>query len=218
MKNCEKCEFYGGYDYDYDTEICTHEGGDANCPFNDISSLKNNGIKIEIDAGFMHEYIRSTLKNTIESETICVARNEIKNLVAEEMKQEILEEMRSQIKDVISKAISDFMKKEITIGGTWIEPERKMTREQYLGETIESELKFRFDEDAIKRYAENRVREGIDKYNDSLRDEINAGIKTYFNAATREILTENVVSMLMCNDTYKKLSENIQNFLPNKTE
>ena len=57
----------------------------------------------------------------------------------------------------------------------------------------------------------------INTYDRKLRDEINAGIKQYFNAATREVLTENVVSMLMCNDTYKKLSDSMQTFLPTNT-
>ena len=63
-------------------------------------------------------------------------------------------------------------------------------------------------------YAEKEVKRGIDDFERKLKDEINAGIKTYFNTATRQILTDNVVSMLMCNDTYKKLSDSMQTFLP----
>ena len=60
MKKCEDCEFCEGFNYDDGTSICAYESGYEQCPFNDTSNLKSNGIKIEIDAGFMHEYIRST--------------------------------------------------------------------------------------------------------------------------------------------------------------
>ena len=126
--------------------------------------------------------------------------------------------MGEQIEKVVSQSISEFMQKEITVGGGWSEPERKLTREQYLSETIENELKHQFKSDAIKSYAQKEVKSAIDKYDRNLRDEINAGIKTYFDTATRKVLTQNVVSMLMSNDTYKKLSDSMQTFLPNKSE
>ena len=215
MKDCKNCEFFEGYDYSDGTPHCSNEGGYENCPFNDMANVKNNGIKIEIDSGFMHDYILHTLKNTIEGQAYRVASCEIKSLITDEMREMVLNEMKSQISSFVSDAIQDFMSKEITVGNGWCEPERKLTRTQYLAETIEKELENKFKSDVIKNYAVNEAKKAIDTYERKLRDEINAGIKTYFDTATRQILTENVVSMLMTNDTYQKLSNSMKTFLPN---
>lgn len=218
MRECKECEYFEGWDYSDGTPRCTCDGGYEACPFNNQSNITNNGIKIEIDTGFMHDYIQHTLKNTIECKAINIASNEVKNIVTEDLRQRVKDEMGEQIEKVVSEAISEFMKKEITVGGGWSEPERKLTREQYLSETIENELKHQFKSDAIKSYAQRMVKTAIDNYDRDLRDEINDGIRTYFDAATREILTQNVVSMLMSNDTYKKLSNSMDTFLPSKAE
>lgn len=214
MKECKECEFFNGYDWEDGTPCCEYDGGYEKCPFNDESDIKNNGMKIEIDTGFMHDYIHHTLKNTIEHRAVSIANEEIKKLITEELKQKVSEEIERQLENAVANAISEFMGKEITIGGGWREPERTLTREQYLAETIEKELEKTFKTDSIKRYAEQQVKDAINKYDRTLRDEINDGIKTHFDAATREVLTQNVVSMLMCNDTYKKLSDSMSTFLP----
>jgi hypothetical protein len=218
-KDCTDCKYCDGFSYDDGTPICTYEdpaGGEGYeyCPFNDGAPTKNNGVKIEIDSGFMSDYIRHTMLNTIHGCAYQIASKEIKSLVDEDMKKSIHNEMSTQVATVVSGAIDEFMDKEITVGGGWREPERKLTRTEYLSELIEKELESRFKSDSLKSYAEREVKSAIDKYERKLRDEINAGIKTYFDEATRRILTENVVSMLMCNDTYQKLSNSMQKFLP----
>ena len=214
MKDCKECDFFEGWDYSDGTPYCSHSDGYEGCPFNDQTNVKNNGMKIEIDSGFMHDYILHTMKNTIEGQAYKVAKDEIKSLVTSEIRERVLDEMEKQIQSVVTDEIANFMCKEITIGGGWAEPERKLTRTQYLSETIEKNLKDKFKSDALKSYAEREVKAAIDSHERKLRDQINAGIKTYFNEATRQVLTDNVVSMLMCNDTYKKLSDSMQTFLP----
>lgn len=214
MKECKDCEFFCGYDYSDGTPNCDNEGGYENCPYNDYSEVKNKGINIVIDSGFMHDYILHTMKNTIENEANHIAVNEIKNLVTSEIKQSVMEEMHSSVKIVIENAICEFMKNEITVGGGWSEPERKVTRQQYLSEIIEKELADRFKKDILSSYAAKEIKSAIDVYARKLRDQINVGIKTYFDAATRQTLTDNVVQMLMNNDTYKKLSDSMKTFLP----
>lgn len=216
MKDCKDCDYFNGYDYSDGTPICDCDGGYECCPYNDMANAKNNGMKIEIDAGFMEEYIRHTLQNTIDSTAYKIAVSAIKELITDELKETILAEIKAQVKDSVSIAISEFMSKEITIGGGWREPERKLTRTEYLAETMEKELENRFKTDALKEYAKREVESAINSYDRKLRDEVNAGIKTYFDAATRQVLTDNVVSMLMSNDTYQKLSNSMQKFLPNK--
>lgn len=214
MKECKECEFFDGYDYSDGTPYCTCEGGYEMCPFNDMGNVKNNGIKIEIDSGFMHDYILHTIKNTIEGQAYQVAASEIKTLITSEMEEMVLNEIKSQVSSFVSDAISDFMSKEITVSNGWSEPERKLTREQYLAETVEKELKDKFKSEPLRSYVTKSAKDAIDTYERKLRDDINIAIKNHFDAATRQVLTENVVSMLMCNDTYKKLSDSMHTFLP----
>mgnify|MGYP004474848077 FL=1 len=214
MKSCEDCKYFDGYNYSDGTPYCNYEDGYENCPYNDETPIKNNGVKIEVDAGFMQDYIYHTLKNTAEREIGAIAQEEIKSIITKELKDEILKEMRTQIKDVVSNSISDFMEKEITIGGGWNKPERKVTREEYLSETIEDELKDRFKSDTLREYTMSKIARGIDDYDRKLRNEVNKGIKNYFDEATRQTLTENIVSMLMTNDTYQRLSNSMKTFLP----
>jgi hypothetical protein len=214
MKECRDCKYFEGYDYSDGTPYCKYEKGYENCPYNDETEIKNNGIKIEVDAGFMHDYIYHTLKNTIEKEASGMAQEEIKSIITDNLKDEILEEMKRQIKETVSESISNFMMKEITIGGGWNNPERKVTREEYLSEVIENELKDRFKSDVLRNSIINEIAKSIDNYDRKLRDEINKGVKNYFDVATRQTLTENVVSMLMTNDTYQKLSNSMKTFLP----
>lgn len=218
MKECKNCEYFDGYDYTDGTPYCNCEGGYEACPFNDYRELKNNGIKIELDSGFMSEYIRHTLINTIENKAVKIATEEVKELITDELQNKIKEEIEKQVEKTVSEAISEFMKNEITIGGGWSEPERKLTRDQYLAETIEKELQSKFKTDAIKSYAKKTTENAIDKYDKELRDEINQGVKSYFDTATKEVLTQNVVSMLMDNDTYRRLSNSMNYFLPNKVD
>lgn len=218
MKDCKDCEFFNGYDYSDGTPYCDYEttegNGYAHCPFNDSTNVKKKGINIEIDSGFMHEYILHTLKNAIENEAYSVASQEIKHLVTDPVKDKVLSEMDRQIKIVIESEIKNFMSNEITIGGGWSETQRTLTRTEYLSEIIEKELGDKFKSDGLKRSISSTVEASISNYVTKLKDGINAGIKTYFNEATRQALTENIVSMLMCNDTYKKLSDSMQTFLP----
>lgn len=222
LKECKECEFFNGYDYSDGTPKCDYTDGDKcgyeYCPYNDYRNCIKEGISLKIDTGFMNEYILHTLKNSIKDECHLVATNTIKTIITEELKAHILNETKQQVKAIVNDEISNFMSKEITVGNGWSEPERKLTRTEYLGETIEEELKNKFKSDVIKSSVSESVKSAINTYERQLRDEINAGIKTYFDTATRQILTENVVSMLMCNDTYKKLSDSMQTFLPQKSE
>ena len=218
MKECKDCEFFNGYDYDDGMPLCEYDGGYENCPYNDESKTINNGMKVEIDTGFMSDYIKHTLKNTIESKTISIAKEEIQKFITDDLKKQVKEEIEKQLEEAVSKEIAEFMSKDITIGGGWSEPERTLTREQYLAETIEKELSSKFKSNALKDYAQREAENAINKYNKALRDDINKGIRNYFDAATREVLTQNIVSMLMDNDTYQKLSNSMNTFLPERKE
>ena len=224
MMNCKDCEYFNGYDYEDGTPNChymTETGniGYDNCPYNNETDIKKKGINIEIDAGFMSDYIKHTISNTISLEAAERTRETIAHIVNSELKEDILSEAKRQISEIISKEIADFMAKDITVGGGWNEPSRTISRNDYLSECVANQMEEQIKtRNGLKRYAENEVNSAIDKFGRKLKDEINAEIKNYFNEATRQVLTSNVVSMLMDNETYKRLSDSMQHFLPETKE
>lgn len=218
MKECKECEYFSGWDYSDGTPRCDYSGTDGagyeSCPYCDSAPINKNGIKIEINAQFMSDYIFHTLKNTMENESVKVATDEIEKIIDENLKDFIFNEMKSKVSSIVDKQVDKFMEGKISVGGGWAEPARELTREEYLSETIAKELESRFKSDSLKKYSQRSIEEAINQYSIELKKEVNKSISTYFDAATREVLTNNVVNMLMSNETYQKLSNSMKTFLP----
>lgn len=217
-RDCKDCEYFGGWNESDGTPYCGYEGEYEFCPFNSEANAaeKNtmDGVKIEIDAKFLTEYVRETLKNTVHSVTRQMVEKEIVQIVTDTYKEQVKVLTKNAIEKVVDAQVTEFMGGDITIGGGWREPERTITRTAYMSELIEMELSKRFDSDKMKGLAEQEARTAIDRFSRSLKEDINSGVKQYFDAATRQVLTENVVSMLMSNDTYRRLSDSMNSFLP----
>ena len=213
MRECKDCDYFCGYESDDGTPVCDYEGGFDHCPFCDAAKVKKSGCRIEIDSDFMDEYIRHTIMNTIHGEAKEIAEREVKRLITDDIKKEIQETMRNSVQAAVDEALTNFMEEKITIGNGWMEEQRTITRRQYFIELIEKEAKAKtkdgFFEDKAKKY----VKEAIEKFNKGLCDDINASVRQIFSDTTRQTLTDSFVNMLMCNDTYKKLSESMNHFL-----
>ena len=171
-------------------------------------------MKIEVDTEFLNLYITETLQNTVKSVTEQMVEREIAKIVTDTYMEEIQGLTKSAISRIVDTQVAEFMAGDITIGGGWFEPNRTLPRIDYMSELVQNELGKRFDSASMQESAQREARAAIDKFSKQLKDEINAGVKQYFDAATRQVLTENVVSMLMANDTYRKLSNSMQSFLP----
>ena len=218
MIQCKKCEHFLGYDPVDGETRCDYTGGYENCPYCDESNVKSDGVTIQIDSGFMSDYIKATIMNTIERSAKDIASEKIKSIITDELRNEILSEMESGIKSAVAKEIENFLEGEITVGGGWMNPERKLKRNEYLSELVQDELKQKFAGDGSTRTLRDEisraVRNEIEKFSKKLRDDINSQIKQVFRDTTRQALTDSVVNMLMCNDTYRKLSDSMEKLLP----
>lgn len=220
-RDCENCKYFGGWDEDGCPD-CEFDGGFENCPYNAGCTTvevpqPDGAMKIQVDTEAMNLYIKEALKNAVQNVTQQIVRQEIGEIVTDTYKGDIQELTRSAMSAIVDKQISEFMAGDITIGGGWREPKRTLTRTEYMSELIEKELGKRFDSSKMKELAEQEARNAINRFSKELKDDINIGVKQYFDAATRQVLTENVVSMLMSNDTYRRLSESMNTFLPEKT-
>lgn len=220
-RECENCPHFGGFDEDGCPD-CDFDARFGACPYNAECPVKeerqpNTAVKIEVDTEFLNLYITETLQNTVKSVTEQMVEREIAKIVTDTYKEEIQSLTKSAISRIVDTQVAEFMAGDITIGGGWCEPDRTLPRIDYMSELVQKELGKRFDSASMQESAQREARAAIDKFSKQLKDEINAGVKQYFDAATRQVLTENVVSMLMSNDTYRRLSESMTTFLPGKT-
>lgn len=214
MKDCENCERFGGYDEDGCPQCEPFENGEP-CPYNDEAEVKNFGMTMQIDTEKFTTYIAETMRNTASSAAHAVINQIIKDIVTETYKEEIQKKTRDAMASIIDQQIRGFMDKPITIGGGWREPERTLSREDYLTECIQECLKT-VDDKKIKSMAEESVKSYVVDFSRKLKDGINRDVKGLFDEATRQTLTASVVDMLMTNDTYQKLSRSMGALLPEK--
>lgn len=217
-KNCNLCENFGGYDQYDDMPICGIEGGCQACPYNDElppaqASETPEPFDVRLDTTQLTEYIRHTLQNTIQREARQIAEQQIRSIVNEAYEDNIQQITEKAIAKVVDEQIAKFMAEDITIGGGWREDSRTISRKDYMAELVQKELDKRFDANGVRKEAENLAGNAINKFLKDARDQINRGTKQYFDTATRQILTDSVVSVLMDNETYRRLSESMGNLL-----
>ncbi len=220
-KSCTECDYFEGYTCDGEP-LCSYEEDGVDCPYNDESSVyerkMEDGVKFEIDVTFFTKYIQETLKNTVKNLTRDIVEREIRNIITEVYKEEIKTLTKEAVAKAVDAQVADFMAGDIEIGGGWMEKPRTMSRKDYLAELVENELSDNKTQSKMKNMAHEMSRGAIDTFARKMKDEINAGINAYFNNATREVLTDNVVSMLMNNETYQRMAQSMKHFLPEGTE
>lgn len=213
MKECKDCEYFDGYNYDDGTPKCCYSDGYENCPYCQEGEVKEDKFKIILDIPDITKFIKHTVTNTVEKSVLSIIIDQVNDIIKEEIKNIANEYVEESLKKAIDSEIASFMKKDITIGGGWREPERKISRETYLSECVESILKDKLSPEQTKKivteYCSNAISSNIDR----LKNDINRGIKNNFDETTRKALSENVVSMLMAGDTYQRLSSSMERLL-----
>lgn len=214
-RECKSCDYYEGHDWEDGTLRCGYDGGYECCPFNDEAPTKaEDKTRIVIDAEYFTEYIRNTLKNTFRGEARVIAEREIKAIVKSEYESCVKQITNEAVSKIVEDQVAEFMAGNITVGGSWSEPSRTLSRKEYLSELVEKNLAPAFEKDSVINQAKKAAEEAITSFTRKMRDDINAGIKKNFDSSVRQALTDNVVSMLMSNETYSCLSSSIGRMLP----
>ena len=211
MKDCENCEHSKYYsDVGYDCGLDEHEP----CPYNDEADVKRDGINIEIDAGRMEQYIRNTIRNTVEKTAREVAEREIRGFITDEIRRATQEAVEASVARLIDEEIARYFAGEMTVGGDWRSPARTVTRLQYMQEVITNTLDGQLKNNPIGRMCEDQAKRLFRDWCDKLKRDINNGIKDVFTDAMRQTLTDNVINLLMSNETYSRLVESVQRLIP----
>ena len=214
-RECKSCDYYEGHDWEDGTLRCGDDGGYECCPFNDEAPTKaEDKTRIVIDAEYFTEYIRNTLKNTFRGEARVIAEREIKAIVKSEYESCVKQITQEAVSKIVEDQVAEFMAGDITVGGGWSEPSRTLSRKEYLSELVEKNLAPAFEKDSVINQAKKAAEEAITAFTRKMRDDINAGIKKNFDSSVRQALTDNVVSMLMSNETYSRLSSSMSRMLP----
>lgn len=213
MKDCEKCKYFDGYDCDDDTPYCNCDGGYENCPYNDSGDAKADECKLVLDMPDIKTYIKHTIENTLIKTTRAMIDECVRTIVKKKIEEQAKVYVNESLKKVVDDEIKAYMQKEITIGGGWSEPERKLSRNEYLAECTAKVIDEKLNPEKIADIVRNYCQRTIDDNVGRIKAAVNTGIKTQFDETTRKALSDNVVSMLMAGDTYKRLSDSMERIL-----
>lgn len=206
--DCLDCKYYEGRDSETGEPICEAAG---DCPYEENGTLakEDSKIKIEIDLADMETRIKYAFRNSI-AETV---NQNVEKLIKDEFKEQIRDKTDKLVDSMLEQKISNFMDQDIRVGGGWNEPERTITRNQYIAEIIEKKLNGRFEKDALSKKIEDEVSYKISKFTKETSSQINNKISRMFDESIRTSLTDSVVSLLMSNDTYQKLNANMRQLI-----
>lgn len=213
MKDCRDCEYFNGYIYEDGTPRCDYNGDYENCPYNDDGYVKKDECKITLEIPNIMEYIKHTVSNTVNNAVYEMIDNCVTTIVKEEIKETAESYVEESLRKVIDDEIKAYMEKDITVGGGWREPQRTLSRNEYLAECTSKAVEEKLNPSNIVELVRDYCRNTIEKEVDKIKNAVNTGIKTQFDETTRKALSDNVVSMLMAGDTYKRLSDSMERLL-----
>jgi hypothetical protein len=213
MKNCEKCEYCEGIDYYDGTPNCTCEGGASSCPYNDSGDISKNEFKITLDIPNVNDYIKHTVENTVERAIYNIIDKYVRETVRSEIEQAAKVYAEKSLEKAVDDEIKAYMQKDITIGDCWSSSKRTLSRNDYLSECTAKAVESGLSSEKITKTVTDYCGTTINKLVRNLKEDINFKIKDMFDETTRKALSENVVTMLMAGDTYKKLSDSMGRIL-----
>lgn len=217
MKDCKNCECCDGWCPDDGTPVCNIDGGYECCPYNDMEQDRKEEVKgktqIVVDLNIVTEYVKNTIANTFEKSAIEIATSEIKKMTEKRYGAIVREITEDTVKKCVEKEVAAFLKADIQVGGGWREPARTITREQYLAESVEKALHEMSAAEKLSEYARKVAKEKIESFANTVKNDINRGIKENFDDVMRRTLTDNVVNMLMSSEAYQGLASATQKLI-----
>ena len=209
--NCIDCEHWEGRDQETGEPICGYGDGVDDCPYNGEADATQEGSKIivTIDKDDLNTRILRSFENSVNS----YVRDAVKEVVRSEYDKQIRTITENEIKTRISALVDAFLAEPIQIGGGWREEARTLTRNEYLSETIQKNLESNFDKEKLSKNISDSIKSYADRFASSTKDDINRKVKDIFDSAMKQNLTESIVTLLMDNETYKRLSGSMQNLI-----
>lgn len=208
----------GYYDEDYEPseeELDQMEGEE-----NTETEFDFKNLQINFDVENFAKGIATAVKRTLKKEIIA----ELKKSVLQDLKDDIQKNIATMSEEIVREVYEN---EKIILGG-WGEEKQEITVEQYLLNAIKGSFKdgkfitkekdrwgdVETKEVSIEEYINGKInfsaiQNDIDREIDSIRKDINSRIKDMFDTSTRQMLSDNVLQVLMANETYQKIQSNI---------
>lgn len=179
-------------------------------------------LKIEYDMEEMFLGIKEAVKQELKPEIADEIRAEIKS----EIKQKIMGKVKEQIPEDTSTYLKNIMEEiynteVIKVGGGWDEEAKEYTLKEYVIEQVKNRIlnndcgsKNRYSKESFNKWfrdecVDSDIQRIIDREIKSIRDDVNRKVKDMFDTSTKQMLSETVLNVLMANDTYKRIENNI---------
>lgn len=217
----------GYYDEDYEPseeELDQMEGEESTEAKFDFKNLQ-----INFDVENFAEGIATAVKKTLKKEII----TELKKSVLEDLKDDIQKNIATMSEEIVREVYEN---EKVILGG-WGEEKQEVSVKQYLLNAIRDSFKdgkfITKEKDrwgdvettkvSIREYIDKKInfsaiQKDIDREVDSMRKDINSRIKEMFDTSTRQMLSDNVLQVLMANETYQKIQSNIACIADKKEE
>lgn len=208
----------GYYDEDYELsneELDQMEGEEST---NTEFDFKN--LKINFDVENFAKGIANEVKKTLKKEIIA----ELKKSVLEDLKDDIQKNIATMSEEIVREVYEN---EKVILGG-WGEEKQEVSVKQYLLNAIRDSFKggkfitkekdrwgdMETTEVSIKEYIDKKInfsaiQSDIDREVDGIRRDINRKIEEIFSSSTKQMLSDNVLKVLMANETYQKIQSNI---------
>lgn len=160
-------------------------------------------------------------------------KGQLKAEILREMKAGVFEDIQGDIKNSVSKITEELVREIyeneiIKIGGGWGTDPKEYTIKQFIMEQIKNSFqdgevkikrkdrygdwkteKVSFTDWVTSECVTGEVQKHVDGQMKAVRDEINRKVKEIFDESTRSMLSENVMGILLANDTYRKIENSI---------
>lgn len=180
-------------------------------------------MKLTLDLGNLESNLENNLdeiiRKAIHTEIGLAVTRKVEEIGAETIEETV----QSEIKRIVLEKIES---NRIYLGGGLTGDSVEMTIEEYMKKTISDELdgnyfrvsdrynsnkKVTFEEYVTKHFnLDKLIEDKLNKFVQSLRDEINSKTTEMFSQATRGILSEAIFNILKDNEAYQKMSMQIK--------
>ena len=216
-----------GYYDDYDEEFEPEEEEMEEMDGMSNTKVENQGEVLKV------EFNTVNFAQGIINAVVSDLKGQIKAEILREMKAGVLEDIQSEIKNSVSKITEELVgeiyeNEIIKIGGGWGTDPKEYTVKQFIMEQIKNSFqdgevkikrkdrygdwkteKVSFTDWVTSECVTGEVQKHVDGQMKAVRDEINRKVKEIFDESTRSMLSENVMGILLANDTYRKIENSI---------
>lgn len=208
-----------GY-YDEDYEPSEEELGQMEGEESTETEFDFKNLQINFDVENFAKGIATAVKKTLKKEIIA----ELKKSVLEDLKDDIQKNIAAMSEEIVR----EIYENEKVILGGWGEEKQEVSVKQYLLNAIRDSFKegkfitrekdgwgdVKTTKISIQDYIDKKInfsaiQKDIDREVDGIRKDINRKIEDIFNSSTKQMLSDNVLKVLMANETYQKIQNNI---------